>query len=66
MTGKTTGAKVYYELLQKIDPDNMFTKRLKKLLYPSVMTKLYKKLYKNQSIFKALQDNEGSHHGKEF
>jgi len=66
MIGETTGAKVYYELLQKIDPDNMFTKRLKKLLYPSVMTKLYKKLYKNQSISKALQDNEGSHHGKGF
>ena len=66
MIGETTGAKVYYELLHKIDPDNMFTKRLKKLLYPSVMTNLYTKIYKNQSISKALQDNEGSHHGKEF
>jgi tetratricopeptide (TPR) repeat protein len=67
MIGETTGAKVYYDLLQNIDPNHIFTKRLKKLLYPSVMTKLYKKLMmKNQSISKAVQDNEGSRHGKEF
>jgi tetratricopeptide (TPR) repeat protein len=67
MIGETNGAKIYYEILQKIDPNNMLTKRLKKLLYPSLMTKLYKKIMvKNQSILKSIQDNEDSRHEKEF
>lgn len=71
MTGETNSAKIYYDIIQEIDPYNPLAKRLKKLLYPSLMTTLCKNLYKklmveNQSVSKTVHDNQGSHHGKEF